>query len=33
LSHPERTLTTGETNKLLDKIATEAKLNLNAERI
>jgi phenylalanyl-tRNA synthetase beta chain len=33
LSHPERTLTTDETNKLLDKIADEAKKKLNAERI
>jgi phenylalanyl-tRNA synthetase beta chain len=33
LSHPERTLITDETNKLLDKIAVEAKKNLQAERI
>jgi phenylalanyl-tRNA synthetase beta chain len=33
LAHPERTLTTQETNTLLDKIADEAKQELNAERI
>jgi phenylalanyl-tRNA synthetase beta chain len=33
LAHPERTLTTEETNKLLDKIAAEAKAKLKAERI
>ena len=33
LSHPERTLTTAETNKLLDELAAEAKLKLKAERI
>jgi phenylalanyl-tRNA synthetase beta chain len=33
LAHPERTLTTGETNKLLDKIAMIAKKKLGAERI
>lgn len=33
LAHPEKTLTTEETNKLLDKIASEAKGKLNAERI
>jgi phenylalanyl-tRNA synthetase beta chain len=33
LAHPEKTLTTEETNKLLDKIAVEAKKELNAERI
>jgi phenylalanyl-tRNA synthetase beta chain len=33
LSHPERTLTTEETNKILDKIAGEAKKKLQAERI
>lgn len=33
MSHPERTLITGEVNKLLDKIAVEAKIRLNAERI
>jgi phenylalanyl-tRNA synthetase beta chain len=33
LFHPERTLTTVETNELLDKIADEAKNQLKAERI
>jgi phenylalanyl-tRNA synthetase beta chain len=33
LSHPDRTLTTTETNKLLDKIATNANKELKAERI
>lgn len=33
LSHPERTMTIKETNKLLDKIAKNAKTQLNAERI
>jgi phenylalanyl-tRNA synthetase beta chain len=33
LAHPQRTLTTEETNKLLDKIADDAKKELNAERI
>jgi phenylalanyl-tRNA synthetase beta chain len=33
LWHPERTLTTGETNKLLDKLADSAKKELKAERI
>jgi phenylalanyl-tRNA synthetase beta chain len=33
LSHPGRTLTTGETNSLLDKIAAKAKQEINAERI
>lgn len=33
LWHPERTLTTAETNQLLDKIAAEAKQELKAERI
>jgi phenylalanyl-tRNA synthetase beta chain len=33
LAHPERTLTTIETNELLGKIAAEAKDQLNAERI
>ena len=33
MSHPERTLTTQEINKLLDKIAVEAKNKLKAERI
>lgn len=33
LSHPERTMTIKETNKLLDKIAKNAKKQLNAERI
>jgi phenylalanyl-tRNA synthetase beta chain len=33
LWHPEKTLTTAESNKLLDKISTEAKKELNVERI
>ena len=33
LSHSERTLTTGEINKLLDELAKLAKVKLNAERI
>jgi phenylalanyl-tRNA synthetase beta chain len=33
LWHPERTLTTGESNKLLDELADTAKKELNAERI
>ena len=33
VSHPERTLTTGEVNVLFDKIATKAKKELKAERI
>jgi phenylalanyl-tRNA synthetase beta chain len=33
LWHPERTLTTAETNKLLDGLAERAKKELNAERI
>jgi phenylalanyl-tRNA synthetase beta chain len=33
LAHPERTLTTEESNKLLDKIASESKNEFNAERI
>ena len=33
LWHPERTLTTEETNKLLDELAARAKKELNAERI
>ena len=33
LSHPERTLTTEEANKLLDEIARKAKETLGAERI
>lgn len=33
LWHPERTLTTSETNKLLDELAAYAKKELNAERI
>ena len=33
MSHPERTLITEEVNKLLDKIAAEAKKTLKAERI
>jgi phenylalanyl-tRNA synthetase beta subunit len=33
LSHPERTLTTEETNKLLDKLAEFAKKEFKAERI
>jgi phenylalanyl-tRNA synthetase beta chain len=33
LEHPERTLTTAETNKLLDIIAANAKTKLKAERI
>jgi phenylalanyl-tRNA synthetase beta chain len=31
--HPEKTLTTGESNKLLDKISTEARKEFNAERV
>ncbi len=33
LSHPERTMTTSETNHLLDNISANAKKELNAERI
>jgi phenylalanyl-tRNA synthetase beta subunit len=33
LAHPEKTLTTKETNKLLDLITDAAKNKLNAERI
>ncbi len=33
LAHPSRTLTTTETNKLLDDVAAQAKLKLKAERI
>ena len=33
LFHPEQTLTTQETNQLLDKLAAKAKQELNAERI
>jgi phenylalanyl-tRNA synthetase beta chain len=33
VAHPERTLTTEETNKLLDTVASVAKTELNAERI
>ncbi|HVS79288.1 MAG TPA: phenylalanine--tRNA ligase subunit beta [Candidatus Saccharimonadales bacterium] len=33
LWHPERTMTTEETNKLLDELAARAKEKLNAERI
>ncbi len=33
LSHPERTLTTQETNSLLDELAKRAKDKLNAERV
>jgi len=33
LSHPERTLTTDEVNKLLDRIASQAKTKYKAERI
>ena len=33
LSHPERTLTTPEANKLLDELATEAHAKLGAQRI
>jgi phenylalanyl-tRNA synthetase beta chain len=33
LWHPERTLTTSETNKLLDELAAQAKSKLKAERI
>jgi phenylalanyl-tRNA synthetase beta subunit len=33
LAHSQRTLTTEESNKLLDKIANESKKELNAERI
>lgn len=33
LWHPERTLTTGETNRLLDELADKAKQELKAERI
>ncbi len=33
LWHPERTLTTAETNKLLDQLAEQAKKELKAERI
>jgi phenylalanyl-tRNA synthetase beta subunit len=33
LEHPERTLTTEESNKLLDKISADAKKELSAERI
>jgi phenylalanyl-tRNA synthetase beta chain len=33
LAHPDRTLTTEESNKLLDKIASELKNEFNAERI
>jgi phenylalanyl-tRNA synthetase beta chain len=33
LWHPERTLTTGEVNELLDEISNQAKKELNAERI
>jgi phenylalanyl-tRNA synthetase beta chain len=33
LSHPERTLTTEETNKLLDELAGSAKKELKAERV
>jgi phenylalanyl-tRNA synthetase beta chain len=33
LWHQERTLTTGETNKLLDKLADLAKREINAERV
>ncbi len=33
LSHPERTLTTQETNRLLDELTARAKTKLNAERI
>jgi phenylalanyl-tRNA synthetase beta chain len=33
LAHPERTLTTEESNKLLDKIANESIKEINAERI
>jgi len=33
LAHSERTLTTDETNKLLDKISSEATKELNAERV
>ena len=33
LAHPEKTLTSAEANKVLDKIAAEAKRKLNAERI
>ncbi len=31
--HPERTLTTGEVNKLLDELAAEAKTSLKADRV
>ncbi len=33
MSHPERTLTTQEVNKLFDKLAAETKTSLNADRI
>jgi phenylalanyl-tRNA synthetase beta subunit len=33
LIHPDKTLTTDESNKLLDKIASEVKKSLKAERI
>ena len=33
LSHPEKTLTTAEANKVLDKIAVDAKAKFKAERI
>ncbi|MBI2592156.1 hypothetical protein HYW36_01635, partial [Candidatus Saccharibacteria bacterium] len=33
LSHPDKTLTTDESNKLLDKISTRAKKELKAERV
>lgn len=33
MSHPERTLITGEVNKLLDELAAEAKTSLKADRI
>jgi phenylalanyl-tRNA synthetase beta subunit len=33
LWHPERTLTTDESNKLLDELAGRAKKELNAKRV
>lgn len=33
MSHPERTLITEEVNKLLDELATEAKISLKADRV
>lgn len=33
IAHPERTLTTAEVNKLLDRIVAKAKVKFNAERV